>query len=153
MKKVVSLVMASAMWLLGCSTSGNPLGQSCKVLVYENGQSSQMHPQNDEELEALVKELVSGTDDAYKQIVTSQDIEELKQQHCVEIMFQDELTIPIDNSERTLTLSKILMPLDQGEGDGVVMYCGRKTYFSPPYFNSHGARLLDRIMQYVTIMP
>ena len=152
MKKIVSLVMASALWLMGCSTSGNTLSPACKVHVYENRHSSQRYPQNDEELEALIRELVGGTDDAYKQIVTSGDIKELKQQQCVEIIFPNPLTIPV-NDAKSITMSKILIPLHRGDGDEVVFYCGRKTYFSPPYVNSKGARILERIMQCVTTIP
>lgn len=152
MKKLISLLMASGWWLMGCSATGNDLDNACKVCLYKNRQSSETRQQNVQELETLVKELVEGTDDAYKQIVTTQDIKELKHQLCVEIIFPDELTIAI-NGGTSITMSKILIPLDEDRGDSIVFYCGHKRYFSPPYVNSHGARTLEKIMQCVTTMP
>ena len=152
MKKLVSLMMAAAMWLMGCSATGNALDNACKVRLYKNRQSSETQQQNVQELEALVKELVEGTDDAYKQIVTAQDIKELKQQLCLEIIFPSELAIAL-NGGICITMSKILIPLDEHHDNSIVFYCGHDRYFSPPYVNSHGARTLEKILQCVTTMP
>ena len=92
------------------------------------------------------------SDDAYKQIVTAQDIKELKQQLCLEIIFPSELNIAL-NGGTCITMSKILIPLDEHHDDSIVFYCGHERYFSPPYVNSHGARTLEKILQCVTTMP
>ena len=46
MKKLVSLMMAAAMWLMGCSATGNALDNACKVRLYKNRQSSETQQQN-----------------------------------------------------------------------------------------------------------
>lgn len=142
----MALIMMAAMGLMGCSVTNKAAGQRCKVTSYSDGKPTEVHVEDTAELESLVGELVLGTDDALKMRTTSAIIGQEKKRGCLEIVFHDQMTI--ETQGMTFNFKKILLPRqDPALTSKVKFYCGSKSYASPPYINSNGVTVMEKIME------
>ena len=150
MTKLLFLTIMSSICLLGCSMTNKLHGHNDKVVYYEKGVSTNLVIDNPNILFDLVRELVKGTDDSFRLIVTKSTIDNAKQKRCVEITFANEINVSMNNG-KSLSFSKILISLknddEHNDNSSVVFYCGKKVYFTPPYINSKGAKIADEIMR------
>lgn len=134
--------------LIGCSITNKLQGHNDKVVYYEKGVSTNVVIDNPGYLFELVNELVKGTDDSFRLIVTKSTIDNAKQKKCVEIIFANEMNVSTNNGN-SLSFSKILISLknndDPNDTSPIVFYCGKKVYFTPPYINSKSVKVANEI--------
>lgn len=129
--------------LIGCSLPAKLHGNINTIVYYDNGASMSIDLSDQDTLVKYVTELVQGSDDMLRLIVTKDAIDQAKQGECVEITFANELKINLNNLGKTISFSKILISLNNNSS--IVFYCGKKKYFSPPYINSKGYPIAQKI--------
>ncbi len=134
--------------MTGCSMNNQRQDIIDKVVYYENGVAKNITIDNKKALITLIRELIKGTDDCLRLIVTRNIIDDEKQKRCLEILFKDEISVIKNNGEK-LSFSKILISLNNDDETNdyspVVFYCGKKVYFTPPYINSKGVEITNKI--------
>lgn len=138
----------SLLWLTGCSTSSLLHKNEFTIKYYENGKSINVVIENDDTITRLVTNLVQGTDNSFKMMVTKSTIENAKLKTCTEITFAKEMNITMKNGN-IISFTKVLILFKNDEearkSSSVVFYCGTRDYLSPPYINSEGGAIANEI--------
>lgn len=123
-----------------------------KIMYFNNGTQTEVSLTKLPQIMSIIKDMAQSTDDVYKLIVTPEYIDEVKtQKQGIEISFQQdyELTIP----QGQINVQKILLPFCEAPAENclaVMYFGGRKSYWTPPYVNTNGARHLQKIQQIIT---
>ena len=150
MKKIFFMSLLSFIPLLNCSVTNQVDDKEFKVVYFDKNIQKNIIINEPERFLELINNLVLGVDDLYKLIVTNKTIKEVKENNSgMEILLSNEMCIDL-NIGKTLKFRKLLIPfVNQSDStekaSTVVLYCGGKKYFTPPYINSKGSLILEEI--------
>lgn len=138
----------SSICFIGCSMINKLKGHNDKIIYYDNGVPRDVIIDNSNHIIDLVRELVKGTDDSFRLIVTKSTIDNAKKKICVEVNLVNEISVSMNNG-KSLSFSKILIMFKNEDGikksSSALFYCGKNVYYTPPYINSKGASLAEEI--------
>lgn len=142
--KLLFLSILSSICFCGCSMPCEKHVNSYSISYFDKGVKREVFLKDSINFVNLVKDLVKGTNNSFKMLVTKNIIEDAKLETCVEITFINDITVNT-NRGKTISFSKILIPL-KNESSSAVFYCGKENYYSrPPYINSDGFNIVSEI--------
>lgn len=150
MKRTIFMSLLSFISFLGCSMTNQINKKEFKVIYFDKNYQENVKINNSDSFYMLIDSLISGVDDSFKLIVTNDKIKEIKDNDSgIEIFFSNEVSFDLKIGQ-TIKLKKLLIPFpNQSNGilknSTVVLYCGKKKYFTPPYTNSKGFDLLEKM--------
>ncbi len=151
MKKIFFMSLLSFISLLNCSVTNQNNNKKFKVVYFDKNIQKDIRINEPNQFLELINNLVLGIDDCFRLIVTNETIKGIKNNSSgIEIFFSNEMSSDLA-TRQTLKFKKILIPFPNQSDDNiekisaVVLYCGRKKYFTPPYINSKDSFLLEKI--------
>jgi hypothetical protein len=150
------MMLLSVFTLSNCPiTNGlNKKSKISKVVYFSQGTEKDIKVKNIITFEESVQELIAGIDDVVKQIVTKNVIKRSKDNASgIEIYFSETIAVNTKNG-KSLNIDKLLIPYpilsDSQEKSSIVeIYYGGKEFYTPPYINSIGRSVLDKIKSLV----
>jgi len=150
MKKAFFMSLLSFIPLINCTIANQVDNKDFRVIYFDKNIQKSIKINEPNHFLELINNLVLGIDDLYKLIVTNETIQEIKNSNSgIEIFFSKEISVNLEIG-KTLKFKKILVPFanksdNTEKASSVVLYCGGKEYFTPPYVNSKGSLISEEI--------